>query len=249
MLYYYDIIGLIIFADSSKEYIYKLYEGYILPNPDDKLINDIEQNTDAARDARTKQNLLHSIARNISKSACAWCPKTTKQVYESSLNKSIERFTALKHTKNKVIQVPANSLPIGHFISKTPRFFHPDRGWFYSPEYLTTKSQWVENPIIIGYHVKSKTGIHVRFKLRKPIQYIKIHKDARLIEKGSICSTRSKQSLLKLCKDLQIKVSVNLSITGICREIKARLMYLELIERSKGTSIKFFYSHFEVPGE
>jgi hypothetical protein len=104
----------------------------------------------------------------------------------------------------------------------------------------------VENPIIIGYQVKSKTGIHVRFKLRKPIQQIKIYKDARLIEKGSICSTRSKKNLLHICKQLNIKIDEKKSIHVICREIKARLLYLELVERSKGTSIKFFYSHFEV---
>lgn len=254
MLYYYDIIGLVIFAHTTKEFIYKLYEDFTIHNDQVKQME--KKHKDIAKtmekrgkvsEERDKQNLLNRITRNISKSSCDWCPRVTKEVYERSLSKSLERFTALKKVKRRVVKVPADSLPVGHFLQKSPKFFHPDRGWFSSPEYLINKKQWIENPIIVGYHVKSKTGIHIRFKLRKPVQKIKIYKDARLIEKGSICSTRSKTSLLAICKKLQIEMEPKSSITKICIEIKARLMYLELIERSKGTNIKFFYSHFEMP--
>lgn len=253
MLYYYDIIGLVIFAHTAKEYIFKMYEPYVLPtNFMEKRKKEIESVTakkGKVSDERDKQNLLNLIARNISKSSCDWCPQVTKELYESSLSKSLERFTLIKQTKKtqQLVKVQPDILPIGHFLQKVPKFYHPDKGWFSSPEYLHDKNQWIENPIIIGYNIKSKTGIHVRFKLRKPVQHIKIHKDARLIEKGSICSTKSKTFLLNLCKQLKINVNPKSSITTICNEVKARLMYLELLERSRGTRVKFFYSHFEIP--
>jgi hypothetical protein len=255
MLYYYDIIGLVIFADTAKEYIFRQYERYLLPSKFvEKRLKQIEERTSSREQVsaeRDKQNLLNSIARNISKSSCEWCPKITKELYTRSLGKSLERFTAVKKSKPSKtdIKVNADILPIGHLLQKYPRFYTPDKGWFESPEYLVNKTQWVENPIIIGYNVKSKTGIHVRFKLRNPVQSIKIYEDARLIEKGSICSTRSKEFLLQLSKKLQIKADPASSITVLCNQIKARLMYLELMERARGSKLKFFYSHFEVSGD
>ena len=252
MLYYYDITGLVIFASTVKEYIFKLYEEYVLPtNFEEKRLKEIEEvesKKGKVSEERDKQNLLNLIARNISKSSCDWCPQATKELYEESLSKSLERFSLIKRTKktDNIVKVKPDILPIGHFLQRVPKFYHPDRGWFSSPEYLVDKKQWIENPIIIGYNVKSKTGINVRFKLRTPVQQIKIHKDARLIEKGSICSTRSKTFLLDLCKKLKIIIDPKSSVTKICIEIKTRLMYLELLERSRGTRVKFFYSHFEI---
>lgn len=251
MLYYYDIIGLIVFADTSREFIFNKYEKYVLPSKFMKNRKETLQGLGTSKtqisEDREKHNLLSRIARNISKSSCEWCSQVTKEIYEKSLTKSLERFTLVKqhHDTKNIVKVSPDLLPIGHFLQKYPKFYHPERGWFSSPEYLINKNVWVENPIIIGYNVKSKTGIHVRFKIRTPIQNIKIHKDARLIEKGSICSTRSKSFLVSLCKKLNIPLSGKESILSICNEIKARLMYLELLERAKGSNIKFFYSHFE----
>jgi hypothetical protein len=255
MLYYYDIIGLVIFAHTAKEYIFSMYSDYVLPTDfmekRRKEIESVTSNKGKISDERDKQNLLNLIARNISKSSCDWCPQVTKELYERSLSKSLERFSLIKQSKksNNIVKVKPDILPIGHFFQNVPKFYHPNKGWFSSPEYLVNKNQWVENPIIIGYNVKSKTGIHVRFKLRNPLQHIKIYKDARLIEKGSICSTRSKTFLIDLCKKLKIDIDPKVSITKICNEVKARLMYLELLERSRGSRIKFFYSHFEVPDD
>lgn len=252
MLYYYDIIGLVIFADTAKEYIFNMYSDYALPTDFmEKRRKEIESSTSdkgKLSEERDKHNLLNLIARNISKSSCEWCPYVTKELYEKSLSKSLDRFSRIKpFNKSKtILKVKPDILPIGHFLQNTPKFYHPRKGWFSAPEYLVDKNHWVENPVIIGYSVKSKTGIHVRFKLRRPVQQIKIHSDARLIEKGSICSTRSKTFLLELCKKLKIDIDQKDSITKICDEVKARLMYLELLERSRGSRVKFFYSHFEV---
>jgi hypothetical protein len=66
------------------------------------------------------------------------------------------------------------------------------------------------------------------------------------MEKGSMCITRNKPYLQELCKKLRvITKNIDGSIITICEEIKARLIYLELIERTKGTKMKYFYNHFE----
>lgn len=246
ILYYYDIMGLIIFADSVKGYIFKSYVDFILPNSvKSKKRTGNADNTLSMTENIDNTNLINMLTRNIAKSSCDRCPKNTKELYEKSLNKSLKRFTIIKKSKN-IVKVHADVLPVGHFLGKVPKFYNPIKGWYASPEYISDKRQWVENSIIIGYDMKSKTGIHVRFKLRNPIQQIKVHRDARLIEKGSICATRSKTFLLSLCKKLNINTDVKLSVPELCIEIKSRLMYLELRERSRGTNIKFFYSHFEM---
>ena len=107
------------------------------------------------------------LARNISKSSCNWCPLITKELYEKSLSESIKRIENIKKKKtNKYTdKVPADMLPIGHFLLKVPKFYHPDRGWFTSPEYIVDENQWVENPIIIGYNVKSPNqGLHISIR-------------------------------------------------------------------------------------
>ena len=58
--------------------------------------------------------------------------------------------------------------------------------------------EWKENNIIIGYDVKSETGIYIRFKIRSPIHTIKKFKDTRKIEKGSTCNSKSKNFLLDI---------------------------------------------------
>lgn len=253
MLYYYDIVGLVIFADTAKEYIFNLYDQFVLPTKflarRKEDVEKMEAKSSAHVENRDKQNLLNLIARNISKSSCDWCPAVTKSLYESSLGKSIERFNIIvkvKKSGKNIVKVQPDVLPIGHFLQRYPRFYHPEKGWFESPEYIVDTTKWIENTIIIGYNVKSKTGIHVRFKLRTPVQLIKVHDDARLTEKGSICSTRSKTFLLDTCKKLNIEADDKSSITKLCNEIKTRLMYLELLERTRGTRLKYFYSHFEV---
>lgn len=250
MLYYYDILGLIIFADTAKGYIYNMYSEFLiepsLDQSDYKQIENVRKTHSLIQD-RGNRNLLNSLARNIEKSTCEWCSHITKELYEKSLNNSLRRFTLLKKAKKHIIKINPNLLPIGHFIYKVPKFYHPEKGFFESPEYIHLVKQWKENSIIIGYNVKSKTGIHVRFKIRKPMHKLIKHKDARRTETGTICSTKDKYFLIQLSKKLKIKIKENASVIELCQNIKARLMHLELTERAKGTRLKYFYSHFENP--
>jgi hypothetical protein len=255
ILYYYDIVGLIIFANTTRSHVYSMYEKYIIEKIDttknnitDNGVNNALTTFDNSVDKNIdNRNLLNSLARTISKAACSWCPKITKELYDKALDRSLKRFDLVKVKQSvaQIVKVPSDLLPVGHFIKNTPRFYLPDKGWFTDYDYINKNDTWIENPIIIGYNVKSATGIHIRFKLRKPIQNKIIYKDSRLTEKGSICITRSKDFLISLCKKLKIKYTTKSSVISLCDEVKSRLMYLELLERSRGSKLKFFYSHFE----
>jgi hypothetical protein len=242
MLYYYDILGIAIFADSVRADVYDLYEKYILPDPITSTTT-----TDSLYEMRNVRNNNNMISRSIAKSSCDSCPQITKELYNKAVSKSLVRFNDENKKKKNygIVQIDQSDLPVGHFLSDDPKFYLPDKGWFSMSGYGVTHTKWIENKIIIGFNVRSKTGIHIRFKLRKPIQDIKIFEDARLIEKGAICSTKSKSFLMDLCKQLHVPIVDKKSIVNICVEVKVKLMQLEMIERTKGTNVKYFYHHFE----
>ena len=258
MLYYYDIMGLIIFADTTRDYVYAMYKEYI----DESAVSDVpakpsskspskssSKSSKSPKPLKTQdtstRNLLRLIERNIAKSSCEWCPQSTKEQYEETLQKSLDRLSAVDISPDdEITPVAPDLLPVGHYFEKIPKFYHPARGWFSLPEYTATRRQWIENPIVIGFDVK--VGIHIRFKLRRPAQFIVAHTDARRTEKGSACITQDKKWLLTLCKKLNIENMLPTTpVVQICQDIKARLMYLELLERSRGSNIKFYYNHFE----
>lgn len=228
MLYYYDILDLIIFADSVKEYIYNQYTDYIY-DQDEKEVH-------IARNARNNVNFL---TRQITKNSCSWCPYNIKNAYNSSIK------TALNISNNND-KCKSSLLPVGHSLRKIPFFYHPFKKWFSSQEYLVDSSDWVENPIIIGYNTKSKTGIYTKFKLRNPVNEKKIYTDYRMIEKGALCTSKNRPYLETICSKLEIKIFNNESVIEICELIKNRLIYLEILERTNGTNIKFFYNHYEL---
>jgi len=103
-----------------------------------------------------------------------------------------------------------------------------------------------ENNIIIGYDERSPTGIHIRFKLRNSINNIKKFKDNRLMEKGAVCSTKSKIYLKDIANKIGIKFTKDkFNVDILCSDIRTRLIYLELKERIAKTDIKWFYFIYE----
>jgi hypothetical protein len=244
MLYYYDVMGLIIWMNAAKPTIREIYADYekmIMINhdsPHEGILPKeyVEQN---------RSDLIR-IAREIERAGCSWCPNTVKTRYDAALKKSKLRFAKLKSATTDATD---DIIPIGHMIADAARFYHPDRGWFALPEYTKVETQWKENDIIIGFDLRSESGLHVRFRLRNPRHKIKHHDDARLIERGVICTSRSKPYLFDLVKQLAITgIEKSANLTTICREIRARLLYLELLERAKGSNIKYYYSQFENEG-
>jgi hypothetical protein len=186
------------------------------------------------------------LKSTIKKSRCDWLPSDQKRKFYKSLTATIE----LAHSDAKTFAkkgVPANILPVGHFMKKIPRFYHPESGWYEVPDYVnTTIIRWKENPIIVGYDEKSRTGVHVRFKIRNPIQNVRQFKDTRKIEKGSVCSSKSKEYLFDIARKLKIDIPPKLNVGTLCDIIRARLIKNEIEERKKPDSnIKWFYHYFD----
>lgn len=231
MLYYYDLVGLVIWVNTVKDMIAKKYKEF-------------------THGPISKKGSIEMLKTNLNKSSCSWCPDAAKKNYVSVLEKS------KKLLKKKRKKAPSNLLPIGHYMQNNPRFYHPDPkigsesegGWYEVPYYADTIKKYKENDIIIGYDEKSKTGVHIRFKIRNPIQNIKRFKDIRMIERGSMCHSKSKTFLLDIAKKLKLDLSNKvrlLNINEICTEIRAKLIYNEIQERSRGTNKKWHYMYWE----
>jgi len=237
MIYYYDIIGIVAWANTVSAKHYKMYGKYVL---------DMKGQTTSRRsDTIENINAMNSLNRSISNTNCSWCPAPTRNIYESSLVSTLSKFA--KKIQNAptggIIKVDPGTLPVGHMLRGVPHFYIPDSGWFSSPEYGSEK-EWKENDIIIGYGDRSKTGVHVRFKLRKPIHKMKKVDDVRQQQRGTICSSINKTRLFKIAKEIGMDTK-KISATKLCDEIKARLLYLDLEERRKKTNIKWFYNFYE----
>ncbi len=244
MLYFYDAMGLVVWMNSAKPIVREMYADY------EKMFT---EDRHTAHDAllpkeyveRNRSDLI-SIARDIERSGCSWCPNTTKTRYDAALKRSKLRFAKLKSATTEATD---DMIPVGHTIGDVARFYHPERGWFSLPEYAKATASWHENEIVVGFDMRSAGGLHVRFRLRNPRQKIKHHADARLIERGIICTSRSKPYLFDLVKKLAITgIEKNANLTVMCHEIRARLLYLELLERAKGSNIKWYYNQFEGGG-
>lgn len=237
MLYYYDLMGLIIWAATAKDFIKELYKPYLLPV--------------SARDKVEETPEIHSIKMSLSRTHPGESIKISKTEFLETLKRSMtllaERAKLGKKKKQPTMVVKADPklLCIGHFMGNVPRFFHPDKDWFESPEYVQRTQDFKENEIIIGYYEKSGTGLRVKFKIRTPIHKIEKHKDIRMIEKGSICTSNSKEYLIEIAKKLKITIPDKINVPNLCQEIESRLQLNELQERKKKSNIKWFFSFWE----
>ena len=74
-----------------------------------------------------------------------------------------------------------------------------------------------------------------------------------MIERGSVCSTRKKEELHEIAKQLKIDIK-GVSIKELCDLIKFELMYRELKSRREARKtnakkrVRWFYLHFENQG-
>ena len=170
---------------------------------------------------------------------CSWCPPELEEIYKARV---AEGLAAATNTSTKPA---AHTLPVGHFFETTLKLYL--NGEWKSEPYPVTK--WVENKTIIGYDVKSGTGITIKFKLRSPATKRKKNIDTRKDERGAACATRSKKQLMSIAKSIGIKFSSTPVVSELCKLIKYRLIHMELYERSIGSNIKYFYPYFDPAGE
>jgi hypothetical protein len=226
MLYYYDLIGIVIFANMIRDEILEKYKKYVIQT------------------TKVKKNELIKLLETTMNKTESWCSDESKQKFTSHITRTLNETKKLK--RSNVKPVPAEKLPIGHFMDKYPKFYDPEtKSWHEDPNFELETRNWVENPIIIGYDEKSEAGIHIRFKIRNPIQNIKIYKDSRKIERGSTCTSKSKNYLLGVAQQLGIKLDNKNNVGNLCEKIRTMLIRKEIEARQNKTGLRWFYHYFD----
>lgn len=241
MLYYYDIHKLVAWAHTISDNLEKKYSKYV-----DKVKLNIKNIKGFKSDVNIKESsgTINLLISNINRQEPEWISTGMIKEYNNLLDASNSLFNGI-YKKKTPKKIPANYLPVGHFLTKIPRFYLPNEGWREDPTYILHGDS-KENNIIIGYDSRSKTGLSIKFKLRSPVQNIKQFRDARMIERGAICLTKSKEFLKNIAKKLGIEnISDIGSVDNICSVIRAKLLYNELKSRANNEKIRWFYFVYE----
>jgi len=143
---------------------------------------------------------------------------------------------------------PARYAP--HIAANTPVGFVVLNGirLYDSPDWIETsktsmnvRTQFVEDATCVGY--LDDSGGRIRFKIRKPLQLTNREGvDIRTIEKGAVCSTKSKEELTEIAHQLQIKnVHHSGLVRDLCEEIKRKLIENEIRHRQRDEKYKALY--------
>jgi superfamily II DNA or RNA helicase len=256
MLYYYDLLSLVMWAYTTKPRVFKEYTKYAIPvkakdvklkamakyekRPEELADISPEDNSDLAT-----SGVINLLKSTYNRTSNAWIPQEFREQYNKTVQKSLDLFIGKKKRAKQITKTPADLLPIGHYISKFPRVYHPEKGWDDNPTYLQNETSYVESNVIIGFDERSSTGVHIRFKIRNPIHNIKKHKDSRLTEKGTVCKSKSKSYLRSIAEKLDVIVPDKVNVEELCMLIRSKLIRLELKERIAKTKKKWFYFHYE----
>ena len=252
MLYYYDLLSLVIWAYTAKQRVFEHYKQYCVSVES----KDIKLFALAAYDARnvdetlvelksnTSDGIINLLKESINRTSNAWIPMEFREGFEKTLEDSYAQFRG-RHKRKQLPKPSARVLPIGHFIGKFPRLYSPERGWIEDPTYKQLDGTFVENDLIIGFDEQSVTGVHTRFKLRKPAHNIKKFRDNRLIERGTVCKSKSKAQLREIARKIGATVPAKINVEDLCVLIRSKLIRMELKERIKQSDIKYFYFFYE----
>jgi hypothetical protein len=258
ILYYFDFRDLIVWAATVKDYLLSKYERYIARPKKEKEEEKKEKRNKEELERKyllrtpekeeISSNLLNLLRSSLGKSIVEWAPSEAIKKMQNDLEKSLKMYIGSIKTPmyRERKRVQSDLLPVGHFIADVPRFYDPKkREFFDSPEYLDTAEEFVENDIIIGYDEKLKNSIDIKFKIRSPIQYIEKFKDIRMIERGSVCSTKSKHYLKDIAQKLDVELPEKLNVQLLCEKIRNKLIYNEIRERKAKTNVKWYYTYYE----
>jgi hypothetical protein len=244
MIQFYSIRGLVAWQYATKEFIAKMYTEFVTPVAEEIIEGHRSQMKDVGAQLSTS-GIINLLKSSVNNSILAWCPSELEARFKYHLDQSLQLFAI----KDRPTKVPANMLPVGHFLNKVPTFYHPDKGWFASPEYMESSLKYRENDIIVGMDTRSKSSMNTRFKLRLPRHIAQQYKDKRKILKGSVCaSSKSKGHLIEIAKKIGIQPAAKLNVTELCSDIRSRLIYLDLKERLAGTNVKWFWFQYESDG-
>jgi hypothetical protein len=256
MLYYYDLMSLVLWASTCKTKIASEYSKYAIPvkvkDIKLKVVNKYEKRAEELVDISPTDNsdlatsgVLNLLKTTFNRTSNTWIPAEFREYYNNIIQKSASLFEGKNKKLKMFVKASADVLPIGHFISKFPRLYIPEKGWDENPTYLQNEKEFKENNLVIGFDERSSTGVHIRFKIRNPIHNITKYVDSRFTEKGTVCKSKSKGYLHDAAKKLNITVPAKVNGPELCSLIKSKLIRMELIERTKGSNIKYFYFFYE----
>jgi len=236
MIYFYNIYKLVAWAHLVDDDIAKLYNKFVtqvyLNFPTNNKNANLDKSTKMDKSIIKKQSNSNNILINeLERNSSTWLPIRMKEEYENNLN-ATEHIFKKTYNYNKV---PANFLPIGHYMGTYPRYYI-NNNWVDYTEHKKTPIK--ENNIIVGYDTRSSNGIDIRFRLRRPH---KKHSN----EKGMICNSKSKKELYAIAKNLNIELGDIDAINDMCDIIRNRLLFLEIEERNKINGLKYFYTIIE----
>jgi hypothetical protein len=256
MLYYYDLLSLVMWVYTSKPRVTADYSSYAIPvkAKDIKLRalkkyntrgdDELEDISPADGSDLASSGVINLLKSTLNRTSNMWIPQEFRVQFAEIVEKSLALYDGKKKKSKLINKVSAELLPIGHYIGKFPRIYHPARGWEENPSYAQNETEYIENNIVVGFDERSSTGIHIRFKLRNPIHAIKKHKDSRETEKGTVCKSKSKTFLIETAKKLKIDFDET-NVEDLCVLIRSKLIRNELKERIAKSNIKYFYFHYE----
>lgn len=232
MLYYYDMLGIVAWLDAVPKQVRNMYEREPIETKNTLLPDNVDDEM---------RGRLIQLTRKIEAAGCAWCPSTTEKRFHGAVEKS----KLMSGSARGRTMITDDMIPIGHYLESQPKYYHPDRGWVViANAYQAVK--WKENDIIIGFDVRTESGLQTKFHLRNPKHKMKSQHDARMVERGMLCLSKSKDYLKQLYKKLDAKkIEGRENTVNLCIELRARLLYLELMERAKGSNIKYYYNQYE----
>ncbi len=238
LLYFYNKLNIIIFANKLDQDLQEIYGQYILST---KIMNFTISDNESEN--YNYNNLLAQLSTESQSSS------NDTQFYFNFYNQAITEVNdfLLKKSNEKTLKIFDYLLPIGHIYDDKIKFYHPKKYWFNKLDYNRINIKFKENDIIVGYLEKTKLGFDIIFRLRKSQTNEKKKTDLRLVETGLNCLNQNKGDLINICKQLDINLdNIKLRKTTLCNMIKTNLITRELEERKKLTNIKYFYFYWEL---
>lgn len=279
MLYIYDRLELILFAEYLRDTpLWSTYDRYVISDDTAIEIPGISKTVMKEIQEGGKYNafMMSSVMRNgrgkgkdpsFDRLAQFLGPRQVQQTARDR-HERLAKFYAVaeKRKRHSVRPVYAHMLPVGHLLDidhgrAQPRLLDPSSLEFQDHPELSQAYEMpsVENEHYVGYYERTPSSLEVRFKIRPPVQKIEKHRDNRMIETGSSCSTRKKEEHQAIIKKLGLKPEFDIetaSIKEMCNYIKVYLMEQDLrdlrrvhhmskAERVRHPRVRWFYLHFE----
>lgn len=237
IVYYYHIMGIIIWGSTVKPTLYTQYEKYINNENKKNIFGDITKSH-----AKLMSELKEENIASVYKTREGYVGKYN--LYYINIIKRSKKMFDKKGEKEYKGKVPGVLLPVGHYLDIIPRFYTIDNNWKEYSNY-TKYEKKAENDIVVSYELFNKNNLEISFKLREPIHKLqsKDKRDKRTMNKGAVCITKTKKYLLEIMKKLEIKKVKNdkLNMANICESIKKKLLINESKQKDKKKWHYYFY--------